>query len=282
MKLAISNIAWAPENAPEVYRMMHAAGARGLEIAPGLTFPREDDPFNPSPAAVRMLRAELAAHDIALVSMQSLLFGVADAHLFGDDAARARFDAGIVRAIRLAETLEIGNLVFGSPANRRYPEAMSTQAAEEQALTTFARLGDAAVAAGTRLAIEPNPAAYGTNFLTTVAAAARFVRMANHPGIGLNFDVGALTMNDETGIDGLLAVADGRVSHVHLSEPQLAPAPADVGRVRDIVDAVRRTGYDRWFSIEMRRPDDGGLAVVETALNRGALAVSNAGVRLHA
>lgn len=276
MKLAISNIAWAPEDASAVYRMMQEKGVRGLEIAPALAFPSEPDPFVPSYEAVSALKAELAYYDIALVSMQSLLFGVTGAELFGDRDARERLNVAIRRAIRLGEMLEIGNLVFGSPTNRRYPDTMSAQDACQQALETFQQLGNEAQAAGTTLAIEPNPAAYNTNFLTTVASAARFVHAADHPAIALNFDVGALIMNDEIDVPGLVEEAGGRVSHVHLSEPQLAPAPADVDHAQNVVNAIMRTGYDRWFSIEMRRPS-GGLAAVDAALARGVEAVSSAG-----
>lgn len=255
---------------------MHAKGARGLEIAPALTFPSEEDPFVPSQAAVKALKADLEAHDISLVSMQSLLFGVSDAHLFGGVDARERFNVAMLRAIRLGEVLEIGNLVFGSPANRRYPDTMSAHCAFKHALEAFRQFGDMAQAAGTVLAIEPNPAVYGTNFLTTVASTADFVRKVDHPAIGLNFDTGALIMNGESDVTGIVAAADGRVSHVHLSEPQLAPAPADVNHARCVVSAIARTGYDRWFSIEMRRSVDSGLAEVEAALFRGVSAVSGA------
>jgi sugar phosphate isomerase/epimerase len=275
MKLAISNIAWAPEDAPSIYRLMTAAGVRGLEIAPALIFPAEDDPFVPSSAAVSELMSELSRYGITMVSMQSLLFGVADARLFGDADAQARFEKAMLRAIRLAEMLEIGNLVFGSPTTRCYPSAMSAQDAEKHALAVFQRLGDAALAAGTTLAIEPNPAVYGTNFLTTVESAAQFVRAAEHPGIALNFDMGALIVNGETNVEGLFESADGRVSHVHLSEPQLAPAPADIDSARGIVAAVTRAGFDGWFSIEMRRPEENALITVEAAIARGVAAVSN-------
>ncbi|MBB4611419.1 sugar phosphate isomerase/epimerase family protein [Sphingomonas yabuuchiae] len=275
MKLAISNIAWAPEDASTVYRLMHDRGVQGLEIAPALAFPGEDDPFVPSLSALRAFRAELAAFDISAISVQSLLFGVTGARLFGDLEEQRQFHAAMMRAIGFAERLEIGNLVFGSPANRCYPESLSEQQATGYAIDVFRDLGNAALKGGATLSIEPNPAAYGTNFLTTVSAAARFVNEIGHPGIGLNFDIGAAIMNGETDIGALAAASGNRVTHTHLSEPQLAPAPADVGRTREVVTALSKSGYDGWFSIEMRRPAEGGLAIVDAALGRGVEAISS-------
>lgn len=282
MKLAISNIAWKPDDASAAYRIMEKRGARGLEIAPGLSFPGESDPFAPSDAVVKALVADLSAYGISMVSMQSLLFGISDARLFGDINARQRFRSAMIRAIWLAERLEIGNLVFGSPANRRYPDHISEREAEEQAMEVFNHLGDVARSAGTTLAIEPNPAAYGTNFLTTVASTARFVTRVDHPAVRLNFDVGAMIMNDERDLEVLIAASRDRISHVHLSEPQLAPAPADVDHAKGIVVALSQAGYGNWFSIEMRSPTDDGLAVVDAALGKGAEAVALCGASLDA
>ena len=101
----------------------------------------------------------------------------------------------MTRAIDLAGRLGILNLVFGSPRQRIVPEAMEPSDARNIAIETFRALGDRAVGAGTVIAIEPNPAAYGTNFLNTLEEAAAFVETVAHPGIALILDLGAMHMN---------------------------------------------------------------------------------------
>ena len=61
MKLAISNIAWAPEHRHAVYAAMQARGIGGLEFAPGLLFAGEPDPFEPSDEAEARVRGRAAA-----------------------------------------------------------------------------------------------------------------------------------------------------------------------------------------------------------------------------
>ncbi len=277
MKLAISNIAWSPDLARTAYGLMRDHGFTGLEIAPGLTFAGEADVFCPGAPALAAFRADLAEFGLRAVSMQSLLFGVSGAQIFGTPEELAHFEAAMGRAIALAEMLEIPNLVFGSPRNRAFPDGMSAQAVTDHSRAVFRRLGDRALAAGTTLALEPNPAAYGTNFLTTVEAAACYVAALDHPGVTLNYDLGALYMNGEQARAGALYdLAEGRVSHVHISEPNLAPAPADAESLTGIATALLSRGYDRWFSIEMRAPDNDVAKQIAHSLGRVAKAMAGA------
>ncbi len=278
MNLGISNIAWSPDELDDVLAVMANAGARGLEIAPGLAFADEADAFVPSEAAVAAFRRRIAAHGIELISMQSLLFGVEKAKLFGDEAERGGFIHGIGRAIGLAERLGIGNLVMGSPGARKIPDTMPRQDAETSAIDIFRRLGDLAAAAGTKIALEPNPAVYGTNFMNTLREAADFAARVDHPAVTVNFDLGALHMNDEIAdADALFVLASPRVSHVHVSEPDLAPAPRDAQTFATVAKALLERGYAGWFSIEMRAVDDDRLGVIESRLEACARALSGVG-----
>lgn len=268
MKLAVSNIAWAPADRIAAYALLAEAGYAGLEIAPGLFFHAASDPFEPSEAVAAEAVAEMAGAGLRLVSMQSLLFGVQGAALFGDADAQTRFETGMDRAIALADRFGIPNLVFGSPGVRSVPEGMAPDAATEHAATLFRRLGDRARDAGTVIAMEPNAAAYGTNFLNRLTDVAAFVAQVDHPAVTVILDVGAMHMNDEFADTPrqIPAILD-RLTHVHVSEPQLAPAPASTDEARTVLTALADGGYDRFVSIEMKAPE-GGLATVRAAVTR--------------
>lgn len=275
MKLAVSNIAWPAGLRDAAYALLAANGIRGLEIAPGLFFAGARDAFAPSEAEAGAAIAPVRAACLELISMQSLLFGVRGAALFGDAAARARFDRAMLRAIALAERLRIPNLVFGAPAQRMVPDGMSASEARRIGAETFRRLGDAARAAGCRIAIEPNPAAYGTNFLNTVDEALAFVEAAGHPAIVLNLDIGALHMNrDFDRLEPLVERAAAVVGHVHVSEPDLAPAPARSDQAARVIAALSRCGYPGWCSIEMKAAPAAPLVALERSVAR-LLAAAN-------
>lgn len=265
MRLAMSNIAWLPDERLEAYAILAKSGFDGLEIAPGLFFHAAADPFSPDAKGARAALAEIADAGLGLVSMQSLLFGVEGAALFEGSEARAAFVAGMHRAIALAAQYGIPNLVFGSPLQRRVPEHMAMADALAVAADVFRDLGNVAVQAGTRIAIEANPAAYGTNFCTTLDEALGFVALVAHPAIVPHLDLGAMHMNgDFASVPARLPALAPRLSHVHVSEPGLAPAPADRVALQPVLEGLRAAGYARAVSIEMKRAPD-GLASVRRA-----------------
>jgi len=271
IKRAMSNIAWAPAERDAAYGLLQRYGFTGVEIAPGLLFPDAPDPFAPGAAAIEAARRDAAGYGLGFVSMQSLLFGCEGAALFEDAAARARLVAQMRRAIVLAQDLEIANIVFGSPKNRYIPDGLGREAAYAIAAETFAALGDFAAAREVRIAVEPNPAAYGANFLVTVEEAAAFVASLAHPAVTLNFDLGAIAMAGAVDrLEHYLSLYRGMVSHIHLSEPQLAPAPASADMARRLDRAAEAAGYGGWISIEMRRPETAPLETIEACLRRCA------------
>lgn len=277
----MSNIAWSVDERIEAYAILADAGITGLEIAPGLFFHAAADPFVPDAAVARDAMREAESAGLSLVSMQSLLFGVAGAGLFDGAAACAALEHGMGRAIALAGRFGIRNLVFGSPAQRRVPAGMAMGDALVQAAELFRRLGDRAASAGTRITIEANPAAYGTNFLNTLDEAEAFVERVDHPAIALILDLGAMHMNGSFDtVPARLPQIAPRLNHVHVSEPDLAPAPADAEALVPVLQGLRALGYGKAVSIEMKRTGH-GLADVARAAGRLADAAARTGA-IHA
>jgi sugar phosphate isomerase/epimerase len=281
MKLSMSNIAWLPDERREAYAILAEAGFTGLEIAPGLFFHGAEDPFVPDTASARRARIEAADAGLSLVSMQSLLFGVSGAALFEGPEAQAAFETGMRRAIALAERFSIPNLVFGSPQQRRVPDSMAMAEALEEGAEVFRKLGDVAEQAGTRIAIEANPAAYGTNFCNTLDEALAFVDLVAHPAIVPHLDLGAMHMNgDFASVPARLPALAPLLGHVHVSEPDLAPAPADPATLVPVLNALGAAGYERAVSIEMKRAPD-GLAALRRAV-AGLAAAHSSSEAIHA
>lgn len=278
MRMAVSNIAWPANLADQAYACLAENAVRGLEVAPSLAFWEEPDPFAPSDAAIRAFHARVASHGLVLVSMQSLLFGVEGAVLFGTPSERQVFTQGLLRAASFAGRVGIPNMVLGAPTARSIPDGMERAEAEAIAADVFREVGDVCARAGTRLALEPNDAAYGTNFLVTVAEAAAFIRQVGHPAVTLNFDLGTVRMNGQDGMAGALLgeVADV-TSHVHLSEAHLAPVgPALGAATTAMARQAVLAGYDGWYSIEMRAVPGDPLRAVTAAVQSSARALAAA------
>jgi sugar phosphate isomerase/epimerase len=267
-RLAISNIAWdaAEDDAAAV---MRECGATGVEIAPTKW---RDDPLEAPAADVAAYRRSWEDRGLPIVSLQSLLFGRPDLQLFGDDATRAALIDYLRRTIDLAAGLGARRLVFGSPKNRvrgALPLADAIAAASD----VFRRLGEHAHERGAVICIEANPPGYGCDFITTTAEAAALCRAIDHPGVGVNGDLGGMTMAGE---DPAIAISEAAsvLAHFHASEPNLAElGTAANGEKRSdhaaAASALAAVGYDGWVSVEMRQAGAGGnLAAVERALRR--------------
>lgn len=258
MILAASNIAWHPQERLDVYDLMQASGLTGLEIAPGLFFSKAENPFDPDAASAKLALSEINDRGLKLVSMQSLLFGVQGASLFGDVAQRLAFEQAMNRAIHLAGKFGIPNLVFGSPSQRRIPEGLAYDEAFSHAVEIFFRLGQRAAEAGTVISVETNPSEYGTNFLTRLDEAEHFVAQVGHRAVALILDLGAMHMNqDFDSVIPRLKKLTPWLNHVHVSEPHLAPAPQSSIQLKPVIAELRSCHYSRSVSIEMKRPEEG-------------------------
>lgn len=262
MRLSVSNIAWTYDERLGAYALLQRAGVTGLEIAPGIFFAGEADVFAPGAEAALRALHEITEAGLGLISMQALLFGVQGAALFGTADERAHFDKAMRRAIGFAGRFGIPNLIFGAPRQRIVPNGMTQVDAMGLALDQFGGLAKVAKAAGTVLSIEANPTAYGTNFLNTLGETLDFVERLADPAVKLVLDTGAVCMNQEVvDFSALLP----RLGHVHLSEPHLAPAPAEEAPTAELLKKLAQAGYQGAVSIEMKR-DEAGLLALESRL----------------
>ena len=264
MHLAVSNIAWRPEERITAYSIMADAGFTGLEIAPSLLFAKAHDPFAPPATIARAVKQEIGAFGLKLVSMQSLFYNVEGAALFGDSTACSIFMLQMERAIDLAGALAIPNIVFGSPKQRCIPHGMAYDESFDRAMEAFAKLAARAADAKTRIAVEPCPAPYGTNFLNTFGDASAFVASVDAPSLVTMLDLGGTQLSGSV----LPEAADfAQMGHVHISAPYLAPAPIEGDSTNAVLASLIEAKYDRAVSIEMAVPED-GLMAVAACINR--------------
>lgn len=256
LRLAVSNIAWTPDEDDAVAELLRAEGVTGVEIAPTKW---RDRPLEATAAEVAAYRRAWADRDLRIVSLQALLFGRPDLELFG--ATRGQLAEYLHRTIELGAGLGAHALVFGSPKNRlRGPLTIADAMAS--AAEFFRDIGDFAADHGVVVAIEANPPEYGCDFVTRTSEAVALCRAIASAGIGINGDLGGMTMSGDEP-RATLEAARGYVAHFHASEPNLA----ELGLSADHAAAaagLRAIGYDGWVSIEMRAASN--ILAVERAV----------------
>jgi D-psicose/D-tagatose/L-ribulose 3-epimerase len=262
MRLAISNIAWDTGEDDAVAALLRRYGVDAVDIAPGKYFP---DPARALPTEISRVRDAWAFRGIQLTGMQALLFGTDGLNLFGPPESQRAMLRHLEAVCRIGSGLGATRLVFGSPRNRDRG-GLGDEEAADIAVRFFRRLGDIAEKEGVSICLEPNPARYGCNFMTSTDETARVVAAVGHPAIRMQLDTGALTVNRE---DPGKAIGDhaSLIGHVHASEPDLVPLGQGGTDHRAVGEALSRVLPSHIVSIEMLAPKDERHAVaIERAL----------------
>ncbi len=248
-RLAISNIAWNASEDDDIAALLRLEGLSAIEIAP--TKWRER-PLDASSREIAEYRRRWSDLGMRIVSLQALLFGRPDLQLFGE--TREALSEYLRATIRFAAELGASALVFGSPKNRQrggLPQADATRIA----IDFFHPIGDFAAGHSTVLCIEANPPEYGCDFITTTEEAVALCAAIDSAGVGVNADLGGMTMTGED-VASTIESAAAVLTHFHASEPQLA----ELGAEADHATAARTLAsisFQGWVSIEMRAADAG-------------------------
>jgi sugar phosphate isomerase/epimerase len=252
LKISISNIAWRAEEEAAVAEILRAKGVRALEVAPSMV---ARSPATASDDEIRRYRAFWNDRGVEIVAMQALLFGTEGLALFGPERGRRAMFDHLARIVRMGGLLGASSLVFGSPRNRLVGD-LAPALVDAIALPFFRDLGAVAAHHGTCVCIEPNPPAYGADWIVNAKEALAFVDRLDHPGIGVHLDAGALQLCGEGAAE--IRVAGARLRHFHASEPELLPLRAG-GSVPHAVYAatLREIRYSGHVSVEMRADPTG-------------------------
>lgn len=257
MKLSISNIAWDSSMDFEVYKLMEKYGFVGLEIAPTRLI--TDRPYDKLNEAVKLTEELKSRYKFDICSMQSILFGRAE-NIFESAENQRSITEYLFKAMDFAEAISCKNLVFGSPKNR----CLTKEEDYEVAVGFFKVLAEYALKKGVVIAIEANPAMYGTNFINYTKEAVKIVKDVNSEGFKVNLDFGTIVANGES-IDEIADYID-YINHVHISEPGLLPI-CKRNEHKELAILLREKLYKGFVSIEMKKEQEDSLYVIENSIN---------------
>ncbi len=255
-KLALSHIAWPPDQEDEMLSELRAAGLTCIEIAPLRTF---GNPIFANENDIRQKAEWYRERGFSIGSFQALLFGAEGVALFESEEARARMKEWLIAVGRVAGWCGAGPMVFGSPKNRLKGE-LSHEQALAQAVPFFREVGDACAKAGSCLVMEANPEAYGADFCTTLEQAVELVEAVNSSGFRLHVDAGGLALSGEV-FEPVLREAGGLLAHAHASQPNLMDWQVPHEVHARLANVLKEIDYKGAVAIEMRMQDDVKQAV---------------------
>ena len=260
MKLSVSNIAWDNKRLEEHLELLSDLGCDGVEIAPSKIW---KEPVDASREAIEDFRKLIDKHDLEISAFHALLFTRPDLHLFKDRDSRNRTIGYIKLMIKLACDLSVKVLVYGSPKSRSIDDR-SYEESYKVAVDVFLELAQEAASYDTCFCIEPLGHSY-TDFINTSDEGYRLVQDVNSPNFGLHLDIRAML---EAGEDfgEVFNKYSSIARHIHVGGPDLAP-PGYVGLDHtSIGEALFKSSYNGFVSIEMRQGFGDSKEVVKKAV----------------
>jgi sugar phosphate isomerase/epimerase len=257
--IAVSNLAWPLAQEAAAFASLGASGVQGVEVAPTRIAPWDDL----DAPVLADYRRRIADAGLAVSSLQAILFGRPDLQLLDDDPGP--LIAHISRVVRIAAALGARVLVFGAPRNR-LAGPLTAEAANARACTRLAALGAIAAAEGVVIGVEPVPAAYQGEFLTTWQEVHAMVKAVAHPGIGVHLDTACVMLGGGSIGEAIVACAPV-LCHFHIAEPALANFKMPAADHPAAATALAAVGYCHWCAVEMRETPEDAIGALGGAID---------------
>lgn len=247
MKFAICQELFVDWDWERQCRFMAETGYTGIEVAPFTLAPRITEV---SAGRRQELRTIAEAHGLTICGLHWLLAKTEGLHLTTPDSA--------VRKATSQYVIDLGNacadlggtvMVFGSPLQRNLIDGTTREQAMERAADVFRAAMPALADRGVKLALEPLTPKE-TNFLNTCAEAVELMRMVDHPNIVLHQDVKAM-LSEASPIPELIAQFADVTGHFHVNDDNLLGPGMGRTDYHPIFEALLRTGYSGWVSVEV-------------------------------
>jgi len=255
--LAISNIAWQPEEDAIVLELLEQYNVRHIEISPFRTSANAQEMSSKN---AEILVQYYAVYGIDIVALQAIMYRHTHLSIFGKDTTRQACLKHIVHILDFAQCLHAKTVIFGSPKNKKRG-ALPYEKAFEHSVDFFKKVAEHAAKRNVIFCLEPTPGIFGADFVRNTREAMDVVQAVDHVSFRLNFDIGSLLLNKEHP-DELIPMYTEYIGHVHISEPHLHTIRPEKSFHAHVAQLLRESGYANTVSIEMLHTEASNLTTI--------------------
>jgi sugar phosphate isomerase/epimerase len=244
MRLTISNLSWNLGENFKVLNIIKKFNIKNIEISPSKIFNNNYTSRN-----IKKNQYFWSKEKIKFYSMQSILFSIKNAYLFGNKMQQKIFFNEIKKKIILSKKVGIKVIVFGSPLNKKIFSERNLDNLNKIAYNSFKKISKICKKYKIYFCIEANPKIYNCEYLNYTKDAIRLVKRINSKFFKLNLDLGTIIENNESS-KNIIEDHIKLIGHAQISVPYLKDIMPYKKAVVKFIKELKRNNYQKYISIE--------------------------------
>jgi sugar phosphate isomerase/epimerase len=244
LNISLTNISLPEYKNCEYFTRLNKIGIRGVEVATSRAWP--GSLYDVSQENIKHYR-QLANHaGLSIVGLHSLLYGMEDLGLFGDDTQFYKTVEYFKLLSNVCSQLGGKSLVFGSGRNKgdiSYSNALDRTYKFLDSLIPTLEKNDVYICFEP-LSIEDS------DFINTVSESLEIVKYCSSPHVQVQLDVKAIIENNNLSED-LITESETYLKHVHVNTPGLGVVGRKYTNEHNTISSfLNGIGYDGYLTIE--------------------------------
>jgi sugar phosphate isomerase/epimerase len=260
MKLSISNIAWETIEMNDHLRLISEYGCDGLELSPSMVW---EDPVKVDNGVLLNFKKNVNSFGLEFSSMHSLTYPRPDLVFFDTQEIRNNLISYIIDLGKIANTLEIPVMVFGSAKSRQIGGRNRNECFKIMT-DTFGKIAEGLVPLGVKLILEPL-SRKETDSIINTDEAMEIIKMVNNPHFALHIDLKSSFAEGED-LTRLWSEHRSYIKHCHVANPGLAPPSSDCEQHYEAAKAIKKSKYNKYISLEIGRNFGNTREVIKKSL----------------
>ena len=240
----VSNLAWKKKEEKKALEILKKNKIKFLEFAPNLLL---NNKFNYK--EIKKVKRRCAKYGLKPFSMQSVLYNVKDAFVFGSKFQNYTFISELKKKVILAKRLGVKIIIFGSPVNKKRFNKNSALL-DKIFIRTFRMISSFCRQNNVTICLEPNPKIYKSEYLLNTKEAIKLIKKINKKNVLLNFDLGASLANKEN-VQRIVKSNISYIGHVQISAPKLKNLARYKIKIKKFLKVLKKMNYRKTVSMEV-------------------------------
>ena len=244
MKLSFTNLAWDKKDENKILSFLKKNRIDFIEYSTFKLYKNKK-----SNLQLARIKKKYKNKGIKLYSMQSLLFNIKNAYIFGAKDQRKTFENEIIKKIKIAKKLGTKRLIFGSPLNKK-KFGKSNKDCDEIMIKFLKKISKFCMSNKVVFCLEANPKVYNCEYLTNTMHAIKLVKRVDNPWIKINFDLGTAIMNNES-FKKIITNNIDFIGHIQISAPKLKGIIKIKTKALNFLKFLKKQNFKNKITIEM-------------------------------